>query len=93
MSLENQSDRTSGFISAPGFEIVKTNCIGRHFAKLIVQSKQDKEGWKGTIRWMQREQGLWQFDEKTEQIILDYLSTNYSPESPTSPKRAPLEIE
>jgi hypothetical protein len=31
------------------------------------------------IRWMQKTQGLWSFDEKTEDTILSYLAANYPP--------------
>ena len=31
------------------------------------------------IRWMQETQGLWQFEPATENTILQYLSSYYSP--------------
>jgi hypothetical protein len=72
-----QLDQESGLIIAPGFEEVKTNCTACHSAKFITLQKGDRETWLAMIRWMQKTQGLWEFDEPLEATILDYLSTNY----------------
>lgn len=79
-------------VKAPGYETVKVNCTGCHSARLIVQNRQTREGWLKTIRWMQETQNLWQFDPKTEKVILDYLATYYGPERENL-RRPPLEVK
>lgn len=74
-------DSETGLIIANGFNDVKTNCTVCHSAKFITLQRGDRESWKDMIVWMQETQGLWQFDAKTEKSILDYLSTNYAPDS------------
>lgn len=62
---------------APGFETVKTTCTVCHGASQIVNTGMSREVWLETIRWMQQEQGLWEFTPEVEKEILDYLETNY----------------
>lgn len=75
----NTLDKDTGLIVADGMEIVKANCTACHSAKFITLQKGDRETWLSMIRWMQDSQGLWEFDPKTEDIILTYLETNYPP--------------
>lgn len=78
-TLAYDIDKDSGLIMAPGWEDVKNNCTVCHSAKFITGQRGDRETWKSMIRWMQSTQGLWQIPDKTENGILDYLSTNYPP--------------
>lgn len=68
----------TGLIAADGFMTVVNNCTNCHSAKLIVQNRMNEERWKATIKWMQETQNLWDLGEN-EQIIVDYLVTNYPP--------------
>jgi hypothetical protein len=72
-------DPDSGLIIADGWETVRTNCTVCHSAKFITFQRGDRDTWESMIRWMQKTQGLWSFDEKTEDTILSYLATNYPP--------------
>ena len=72
-------DPDSGLAIAPGWEVVKTHCTVCHSAKFITFQRGDRDTWTSMIRWMQKTQGLWQFDDKTEDTILTYLSKNYPP--------------
>lgn len=74
-------DEETGLIVADGMEIVKANCTACHSAKFITLQKGDRATWLSMIRWMQATQGLWEFDDKTEDTILTYLETNYPPSS------------
>jgi Quinohemoprotein amine dehydrogenase A, alpha subunit, haem binding len=69
-------DPQSGLKIDAGFEIVKGYCTACHSAKLIEQSGKTREGWIDSIRWMQRNQGLWDLADK-EGEILDYLAKHY----------------
>lgn len=71
-------DEASGLVIAPGFEQTKATCTVCHSAKLITQSRADREGWLAMIRWMQETQNLWPLGPN-EPIILDYLAENYAP--------------
>lgn len=73
-------DKETGLIVASGMEIVKANCTVCHSAKFITLQKGDRDTWLSMIRWMQDTQGLWKFDDKTEDIILTYLEKNYAPD-------------
>lgn len=70
-------DTETGLILAPGFSLVKSNCIRCHSAQLITTKRASREGWEGTIRWMQSTQGLGDLG-KDEAVILDYLAKNYA---------------
>lgn len=85
-------DKDTGLKVAEGLEEVKINCTVCHSSSFIIQSKLDRQGWLSTIRWMQETQGLWEFDAQTEDIILTYLSTQYSQTS-TSRRRSPIRQE
>jgi hypothetical protein len=71
-------DKQTGLIIAPGYSLVKTNCVRCHSPKLITDKRATRDGWQATIRWMQQTQGLWDLG-KAEPEILDYLAKNYAP--------------
>ena len=71
-------DPETGLVIGPGFNLVKTNCLGCHSSKLITQNRASRTTWKETILWMQKTQNLWDFGEN-EPIILDYLARYYAP--------------
>ena len=73
-----ETDGNTGLVIAPGFEETKGNCTVCHSAKLITQSRADREGWLAMIRWMQETQNLWPLGPN-EPIILEYLADNYAP--------------
>ncbi len=73
-------DKETGLIVATGMDDVKANCTVCHSAKFITLQRGDRQTWKDMIVWMQKTQGLWEFDPKTEKSILDYLAKNYAPE-------------
>ena len=62
-----------------GFSLlVKNNCVRCHSPQLITAKRATREGWEGTIRWMQATQGLGELG-KEEALILDYLAKHYAP--------------
>lgn len=72
-------DPDSGLVVAEGWETVRANCTACHSAKFITLQRGDRDTWESMIRWMQNTQGLWLFDEQTEETILSYLAVNYPP--------------
>ena len=76
---ELEIDSKTGFVVAPGFELVEANCTVCHSSRQTLQMRADRDGWLQLIRWMQRTQNLWQFPPATEAEIVDYLATHYSP--------------
>lgn len=72
-------DKESGLIDAKGVDMVKAHCTACHSAKLVILQRGDRDTWLDMIRWMQKTQGLWQFDPETEDTILSYLESNYPP--------------
>ena len=83
-------DSETGFIIDEQWELVKANCTQCHSAKIVTQTRAERETWLAMIRWMQKTQNLWQFPPRTETAILDYLASNYAPVRPDS-RRAPLD--
>ncbi len=83
-------DAETGFVIDDHWELVKVNCTGCHSAKIVTQTRAERESWLAMIRWMQETQNLWKFPPQTETEILDYLASNYAPVRPRS-RRAPWE--
>ena len=83
-------DPKTGLVVAPGFAVVSAHCTVCHSARLIIQNRADREGWRDMIRWMQDTQGLWSLG-KNETAVLDYLAGNYGPLSVG--RRRPLAAE
>ncbi|GMN05806.1 hypothetical protein MTsPCn5_11950 [Croceitalea sp. MTPC5] len=76
--IENGIHVRTGLVNAAGLMEVVNNCTNCHSAQLVTQNRMDKESWLATIRWMQETQNLWDLG-KNEEIIIDYLVTNYPP--------------
>jgi hypothetical protein len=72
-------DEATGLKMAPGWELVRNNCVTCHSAKQFLQQKGTRETWRSVIQWMQVRAGLWPLDGKTEGAILDYLEANHGP--------------
>lgn len=81
-------DPESGLVVEGDFEIVKGYCSACHSTKLITQSGKTRAGWIESIRWMQKNHGLWDLGA-TEPGVLDYLAKNYGVK-PTTGRRKPI---
>jgi len=84
-----ETDGKTGLALAPGFEVVSVQCTVCHSARLITQSRADRDGWLAMIRWMQDTQGLWPLGHQ-EDTVLDYLATNYG--AKPGGRRRPLAV-
>jgi hypothetical protein len=78
-AAEPAIDEASGLKMAPGWELVRNNCISCHSAKQFLQQRGTRETWRSVILWMQGRAGLWPLDAATESTILDYLETHHGP--------------
>ena len=76
--IENGIHVRTGLIEAEGLMEVVNNCTNCHSALLVTQNRMNKERWIATIRWMQETQNLWDLG-KNEEIIVNYLVSNYPP--------------
>jgi len=76
--IENGIHVRTGFIAAEGLMTVVNNCTNCHSSLLVTQNRMNEERWIATIRWMQETQNLWDLG-KNEEIIVNYLVTNYPP--------------
>jgi hypothetical protein len=77
----------TGLKDGNGLDLVIRNCTNCHSAKLITQNRMTAEKWRGTIKWMQETQNLWDLG-KNEDVIVAYLAENYAPER--AGRRMPL---
>ncbi|MGB5693239.1 MAG: monoheme cytochrome C [Flavobacteriaceae bacterium] len=66
----------TGLVDAEGLMAVVNNCTNCHSAQLVTQNRMNRERWFTTIKWMQETQNLWDLG-KNEEIIVNYLVTNY----------------
>jgi hypothetical protein len=78
LQVRDSLDAQTGLVLAPGFQVVKNNCVRCHSPQLITAKRATREGWEGTIRWMQANQGLGDLGA-AEPVILDYLAKHYAP--------------
>lgn len=76
--IENGIHVRTGLIEAEGLMEVVYNCTNCHSSKLVIQNRMNKESWIATIRWMQETQNLADLG-LNEEIIVNYLVTNYPP--------------
>ena len=81
-------DPGSGLIEESGWRLVNAHCSGCHDLQLVIAQRGNRVFWEQTIRWMQKNHNLWQFDHATEKQMLDYLAKHYAPEF--SGRRRPL---
>jgi hypothetical protein len=75
---QHEIDKETGLIVADNWKLVRGNCTGCHSARKFSQQRLSRARWQELIRWMQKSQGLWQFNSDTENKILDYLAAYYS---------------
>ncbi|WP_372974796.1 monoheme cytochrome C [Muriicola sp.] len=76
--IENGIHVRTGLKEAEGLMTVVNNCTNCHSAQLVIQNRMNEERWIATIRWMQETQNLWDLG-KNEEIIVNYLVSNYPP--------------
>lgn len=60
-----------------GRDLVINTCTVCHSDSIIKANRMTREGWDKTITWMQKQQGLWELDEKTRHGILNYLARHF----------------
>lgn len=77
--IENGIHKRTGLKDAEGLMTVVNNCTNCHSAQLVIQNRMNEERWRATILWMQETQNLWDLG-KNEDIIVNYLVTNYPPQ-------------
>lgn len=74
--IVNGVHQRTGLVEADGLMAVVNNCTNCHSAQLITQNRMNRERWFATIKWMQETQNLWDLG-KNEEVIVNYLVTNY----------------
>ena len=67
----------AGLVEAPGWKLVYAHCSGCHELGLVTAQRGDRAFWTATIRRMQADENLWQFDPRIEDQLLTYLSRHY----------------
>jgi len=71
-------DSTTGLIIDKGLGKVKENCTICHTGRFIVVNGGDREFWTNKVHIMQVAYGLWKIDKNDKEILIKYLSKNYS---------------
>lgn len=71
---------------APGAEETYYQCVACHSTAIIRQQHLSDARWDYLWTWMVEEQGMYEPDDETREIILNYLKTHFSSERrPTDP--------
>lgn len=71
---------------APGAEDTYYQCVACHSTAIIRQQSLSDARWDYLWTWMVEEQGMYEPDDETRDIILNYLKTHFSSERrPTDP--------
>jgi hypothetical protein len=78
-AAEPEVDEMSGLVKAPGWELVRNNCITCHSARQFLTLRGNRETWRGVLRWMQERAGLWPLEPEVEEQILTYLADQSGP--------------
>ena len=71
-------DMTTGLIIDKGLGKVKENCTICHTGRFIVVNGGDRTFWMNKVRMMQVAYGLWKIEKEDKELLLSYLSKNYS---------------
>ncbi len=87
-----QIDPTTGMIIDDDWMIVMGMCSVCHSPKLFTEYGATRETWASLIEWMQKTQGLWQFDPATKDKILTYLAKNYPPGEASRRRNIPVSM-
>lgn len=74
-----QYDEQTGLLIAPGWELVRNNCIVCHSARQFLQQRGSRHTWDSIITWMQQRGGLWELEPEVRETILDYLVAHHGP--------------
>ena len=63
------------------WEEVRTHCGGCHSLDLVTSQRNSRDGWRQTIRTMQRSHNMPDLAAETETRIVAYLAEHYAPET------------
>jgi cytochrome c len=68
----------------PGKEEVFYTCNACHSIRLVTQQRLPRQRWDELLDWMVEEQGMTELTADERRMILQYLATQYGPNSPRS---------
>ena len=66
----------------PGRETVFIKCAACHSLRIVLQQRLSRDVWDEVLVWMKEEQSMPKLDPELRELILDYLSTHFSPDKP-----------
>ncbi|WDE99383.1 hypothetical protein PQO03_16220 [Lentisphaera profundi] len=73
------------------WQFIQAHCTACHSAAIVTQNRMSRESWQASLRWMQKEQGLWPLGQN-EKIILDYLAKYYGPQTSGRRRNLPTHL-
>jgi len=80
LSASNGAEQAStGFVDAPGKELLMSKCFQCHGEKMWKDLKQDRRKWEGVLYRMVGRGALWTEDEINTMAV--YLATGFGPQS------------
>jgi len=78
-SASNGAEQAStGFVDAPGKELLMSKCFQCHGEKMWKDMKQDRRKWEGVLYRMVGRGALWTEDEINTMAV--YLATGFGPQ-------------
>jgi hypothetical protein len=85
-------DVDSGMKMGENWQLVRAHCTACHSGYHFLKQTGNRYTWSDMIDWMQKTQGLWQFDKETEEKIMNYLVTYYAPNKQSRRAAIPLSL-
>ena len=74
------NEEFGGLPDGAGAEETYYQCVACHSTEIIKQQRITDHRWDELWTWMVEEQGMFEPDEETREIILTYLKTSFSSE-------------
>ncbi len=71
-----------GLPAGPGQEEVYFLCIPCHSLAIVTQQRLSRRVWDEVLDWMVEEQAMPELEPADRALILDYLATHYTPDTP-----------
>jgi len=82
---QGAEQESSGFVDAPGKELLMSKCFQCHGEKMWKDLKQDRRRWEGVLYRMVGRGALWTEEEINTMAV--YLATAFGPQSGKAAKQ------
>ena len=79
-SLFNPQDDYWGLPRSEGYDLVAAYCSACHSLRIVMQQKQNRDGWDYLLTWMVEQQGMGELYPDDRDQVLEYLTREFGQE-------------